>query len=78
MATVEQVIGHVFGVSAKDIGDETAPGDIEQWDSFNGLMLVAELEKKFGVEFSVEEIASVKTVGDIKKLLQKHGVPDAA
>ena len=76
MATVEQIIASVLGISAKDIDDETTPDAIEQWDSFNGLLLVAELEKKFGVEFSVEEVASVKTVGDIKKLLQKHGVPD--
>lgn len=74
MKTVEQVLSGVLGVDSKTITDFTQPNDIESWDSFNGLILVTELEKNFKVKFSLEEVVSVKKVGDIKKVLREHGV----
>ena len=38
----------------------------EGWDSFNGLLLATELEKEFKVKFTMEDIVSIKNVGDIK------------
>ena len=67
-------MGQVLVVSPKIITDATKPEDIESWDSFNGLVLVTELEKNFKVKFSLEEVVSVKKVGDIKKVLKDHGV----
>ncbi|MDP3764327.1 MAG: acyl carrier protein [bacterium] len=74
MKTVEEILEKVLKISAKTISDSTKPEDIESWDSFNGLVLVTELEKNFNVEFSLDEIVSVKKVGDIKKILKRHGV----
>ena len=64
----------VLSIDSKTISDSTKPEDIESWDSFNGLILVTELEKNFKVKFSLEEVVSVKNVGDIKKILKGHGV----
>lgn len=74
MKTVEEVIAGVLGIDAASISDSATPDDIEQWDSFNALLLVSELEKNFRVNFSFEEVTGVKNIGDIKKLLKKHNV----
>ncbi len=74
MKRVEDVLVAVLGVETSAITDNTKPADIENWDSFNGLILVTELEKNFKVQFSIEEIVAVKKVGDIKKILKRHGV----
>ena len=37
-------------------------------------MLLDELESKFNVKFSLEEVTDVKNVADIKQHLQNHGV----
>lgn len=74
MKTVEEVIAHVLHIDPSDITDASSPNNIENWDSFNGLLLVAELEKTFNVSFSMDEIVVVKNVGDIKSALKKHGV----
>jgi acyl carrier protein len=68
------IIGKVFSISADDIDDESSPENIESWDSFNGLVLVDELENHFNVKFTLSEIAGVKNVSDIKKYLKSHGV----
>ncbi|MEK7083162.1 MAG: acyl carrier protein [Patescibacteria group bacterium] len=74
MKTVEELIAHVLHIDASNITDATSPNDIENWDSFNGLVLVTELEKEFNVSFSLDEVVAVKNVRDIKTSLKKHGV----
>jgi len=68
------VISKVFSVKISEINDESSPETIESWDSFNGLILVDELESNFNIKFSVSEIVDVKNVKDIKRNLNNHGV----
>ena len=68
------IISKVFSVPISEINDESNPETIESWDSFNGLILIDELENSFNVKFSVSEIIDVKNVKDIKKHLKNHGI----
>ena len=68
------IISKVFSVPISEINDESSPETIESWDSFNGLILVDELENNFNIKFSVSEIIDVKNVKDIKRHLNNHGV----
>ena len=68
------IISKVFSVKISEINDESSPETIESWDSFNGLILVDELESNFNIKFSVSEIIDVKNVKDIKRHLNDHGV----
>ena len=68
------IISKVFSVQISEINDESSPETIESWDSFNGLILVDELESNFNIKFSVSEIIDVKNVKDIKRHLNDHGV----
>ena len=68
------IISKVFSIQISEINDESSPETIESWDSFNGLILVDELESNFNIKFSVSEIVDVKNVKDIKRHLNNHGV----
>ena len=68
------IISKVFSVPISEINDESNPETIESWDSFNGLILIDELESNFNIKFSVSEIIDVKNVKDIKRHLNDHGV----
>ncbi len=72
MKTVEEVLGKVLDIDPSKIAGTTGPGNTDAWDSFNGLLLVTELEKNFNVKFTIEEIVGVKNVADIKKVLRDH------
>jgi acyl carrier protein len=74
MKRLKAILSEVLDINESDINEETSPDDVESWDSFNGLILVSALENGFNVKFTMEEITSVKCVGDIKKALEKHGV----
>ena len=74
MKRLKRILSKILEIEEDKITDETAPDNVETWDSFNGLMLVSELENEFNVRFTMDEVISVKCVKDIKESLKKHGV----
>lgn len=74
MSRLKKILSKVLEVNEKEINDGSSPDTIASWDSFNGLMLVTELENEFKVNFTIDEVINVVNVGDIKKALIKHGV----
>ena len=68
------IIAKVFSIPESEVNDNSSPENIESWDSFNGLILVDELENHFRIKFSISEITDVKTVSDIKRHLKNHNV----
>jgi len=71
---VNAIIAKVFSIPESEINDQSSPENIESWDSFNGLILVDELENFFKIKFSISEITDVNTVADIKRHLKNHNV----
>ncbi len=71
---VKKILAKVFGLSESEINDNSGPENIENWDSFNGLILVDELENHFKIKFTISEITDVKNLGDIKRHLKNHNV----
>lgn len=71
---VNAIVAKVFSIPESEVNDQSSPENIETWDSFNGLVLVDELENHFKVKFSISEITDVKTVADIKRHLKNHNV----
>ena len=69
-----KVIAKILDVPISEINDESSPETIENWDSFNSLVLADELESEFNVSFSLEEIIDSANVSAIKKHLENHGV----
>lgn len=63
-----------MSIPISQLTDDSGPENIDSWDSFNGLLLVDELESKFNITFSLEEVVDVKTISDIKRHLLNHGV----
>lgn len=73
MKKLKQILSKVLKIDENQITDKTSVNDVETWDSFNGLMLVSELESEFDVKFTIHEVTSIRCVGDIKETLEKHG-----
>ena len=69
-----KIISKVMNVNLENISDESNPSTISNWTSFNGYVLLYELESNFDVKFSIDEAMDVKNVADIKRHLQNHGV----
>lgn len=40
-----------------------------EWDSFNHLLLISEIEKAFRIKFSVEEVTAIHTYPQLKEMV---------
>jgi acyl carrier protein len=56
-------------VSALDL--ETAPGDVDAWDSLGHINVVSEVEAEFDVSIPIEKIAEIQSIGDFLPYLGK-------
>jgi acyl carrier protein len=65
----EEVFQHTGALTS-----ETSPNDVERWDSLQHIALIQMLETTFGVKLSMDEMMEIRSVGDIEKVLQRHGV----
>lgn len=61
----------VFGVSKSKLGPNTSTITLSEWDSFNHLRLMMEVEEKFDLTLSTKDIVSIHTLSDIVKKLDK-------
>ncbi len=69
-----KIIAKVMSIPLSEINDKSGPENIESWDSFNGLVLIDELEVNYDIKFSLQEVTDVRTTADIKHHLKNHGV----
>lgn len=69
-----EIVSRVFNIPISQITDESGQENIESWDSFNVYVLLDEIESTFDIRFNLDETMEVKKVGDLRKLLQNHGV----
>lgn len=76
MMTLKELVAKILDVDKETLNDESSPENIPSWDSFNGLMMVSELEDNFNVKFTIDEVVAVRKFGDIKKTLKKHGITE--
>jgi acyl carrier protein len=74
MNRIDNVLARVLRLAPDHIRDDLAPRDVTTWDSLAGLVLVAELERTFNIVFTLSDVQSIRCVGDIKKILARHGV----
>jgi len=65
--TLFEIVSRVMNIPIEKISDSSGPDSIPEWDSFNMFVLLAEIEKEFGINFSLEETLEIKTVGDFRK-----------
>ena len=71
MKTFNQIVSEHFNLSADDVKDSMTMHDIPGWDSMNFLLLIADLEKEFGFTFSMDQVLSFNSLGDIRSILEK-------
>jgi len=69
-----EIISEVMKIDISIITDELGPETIENWTSFNGYVLLNELETKFEVKFTINEAMDVKNIADIKRHLRNKGI----
>lgn len=64
---IKEIMEQTFRQS---INDNFSKNDTDKWDSFTHLDLIVKLEQEFKISFSPEEIGSIESYNDIKKIIK--------
>jgi len=70
LAELREIMIDVFDIDELELTDATTAEDVEEWDSLSHVRLVVAVERKFGFKFKNSEIESLKTVGDLVRLIE--------
>lgn len=68
---VLSILGRVLEMSVDESASQESIG---KWDSMSQLNIAFEIESEFGISLEPEEIAQMKSVGEIIEVLASHGV----
>jgi acyl carrier protein len=70
---LESLLADVLQVSIATVTDELSMKDLEVWDSLKHMELIATLEDQLDVQLTFDEIVAMRSVGDIKRVLNGRG-----
>lgn len=71
MEKINALCKDVFDDDELVVTESTSPDDVEDWDSLTNIQLISEVEKEFGVKFTMEEIQKFTNIGELITLLLK-------
>lgn len=52
-----------------EIDDDTLASEVPGWDSLNHVSVIAAVEERFGVLFSIPDVVALRKIGDLQRLL---------
>lgn len=67
-----EIFRDVFDDAELELSDEMTAADVEDWDSFAQIQLVVAIEKHFKVRFAPAEVAELKNVGEMIRLIESR------
>ncbi len=62
---LNKVFREVFDDESIVVKEETTAKDIEDWDSLEHINLVVAVEQEFKIKFNMNEVTTMKNVGDM-------------
>ena len=71
---LEQLLAELLQIPVTKVMADLAMKDLDVWDSLKHMEVIAALEQQFELQFSFDEIVSMRSVGDIKRVLSNKGV----
>ena len=69
---VKEIIAKVLEVKVEDISEDTAIGDIPEWDSLSHIQIISAIEKEFGFNFTPDVMMDLEDVSDIVAAVEER------
>ncbi len=68
---VRKIVQDIMGLDINTIDHAKNLKEVEEWDSFNNLMVVSDIEDSFGIKFTSNDIYGVDTIAKIIGIVKK-------
>lgn len=61
-------------MKAEDLPAEPSMSNTAEWDSYNALVFVSEVEQAYQIQLETSDVLAVRSLSDIGAILKKKGV----
>ena len=68
---IKKIISNVLSIGESRVKEDSKMQDFHEWDSFNHLMLINEIEKEFQIELKSSQVNQVTSFQEIKYAIEK-------
>ena len=68
---LKKLIEEIMMLDIDKVDNDRDLATIDEWDSFNNLMLISRVEDEFGIKFSIKDIEDVNTINKIIEVTKK-------
>jgi acyl carrier protein len=68
------VLKDSFNVDESQYNDDSLLANFAEWDSMAHMFFITKLEELYGIEVSGDEIANMRSVSDIKRVISERGL----
>ncbi len=73
MKQLIELISSILKIDATELTIASGPENIGQWDSLAHINIISAIEQNYDIQITMPEILGVKTVGDLKKIIENTG-----
>lgn len=73
MSEALAMLAECFNLPVQDVHADLQRDAIDDWDSMGALMLMAELDERFGIELTADVSRQMTNIGDVLAFLRTHG-----
>ncbi len=71
MEKLHKILSGILDLELEEIKPGLEREVTEEWDSFNHLLIIHELEKELGIKFAIDEVEKIKTLEDLEKIVSE-------
>jgi len=68
------IIGNILGVDPATLNEGSNASNVPQWDSLRHIEVIFAIESAYQVRFTMPEIAGLRNLGDMRRLLESKNV----
>ncbi len=68
---IQQVVREILKNDSIVLDYGTTSSDVKGWDSLTHMLIMAEVEKRYGIRISFRELMKVGNVGDLVSMVEK-------
>ena len=69
-----EIIGNILGVDPATLSDTSNATNVPQWDSLRHIEVIFAIESAYQVRFTMPEIAGLRNLGDMRRILETKNV----
>lgn len=69
IAELKGIFVSVFKHEDFEMKDELSANDVDGWDSLNHMIIITEIENKFGIKFKLRDLNKLNNLGNLIELI---------